>query len=292
MSNTGRIPGKVAVVTGGGNGIGRATALRFLAEGARGIVVADLNEGTAAETLELARRQGHGDRIRFLRTDVAQEPQVAAAVDLAVRDFGRLDCMFNNAGIAGAFGPIDHIGVEDWDQTFAVLVRGVFAGTKHATRVLKAQGQGGVILNTASIAGLGGGDGPQAYSAAKAAVVNFTRAVAIELAPFRIRVVAICPGGINTALLHRGSEEAMGQMLDRLQPWPEHGRPEDIAAAALYLASDDARFVTGTTLVVDGGLTARGGNAIGALGQSDVMSLTAGMDFGTTGLDMRARTVS
>lgn len=291
MSNTGRIPGKVAVITGGGSGIGRATVLRFLAEGARGVVVADLNETTAGETLELARRQGHGDRIRFLRTDVAQEPQVAAAVDLAVRDFGRLDCIFNNAGIAGAFGPIDHVGVEDWDQTFAVLVRGVFAGAKHATRVFKVQGQGGVIINTASIAGLAGGDGPQAYSAAKAAVVNFTRAIAIELAPFRIRAVAICPGGINTALLHRGNEEAMGELLDRLQPWPEHGRPEDIAAAALYLASDDARFVTGTALVVDGGLTAGGGNAMRAMGQSDAMSLSVGMDFGTTGLEVRARSV-
>jgi NAD(P)-dependent dehydrogenase (short-subunit alcohol dehydrogenase family) len=292
MANTGRIPGKVAVITGGGSGIGRATVLRFLAEGARGVVVADLNESTASETLELARQQGHGDRVRFLRTDVAQEPQVAAAVDLAVREFGRLDCIFNNAGIAGAFGPIDHLGVEDWDQTFAVLVRGVFAGAKHATRVFKAQGQGGVIINTASIAGLGGGDGPQAYSAAKAAVVNFTRAIAIELAPFRIRAVAICPGGINTALLHRGNVEAMGEMLDRLQPWPEHGRPEDIAAAALYLASDDARFVTGAALVVDGGLTAGGGNAMRALGQADAMSVSVGMDFGTTGLEVRARSVS
>jgi NAD(P)-dependent dehydrogenase (short-subunit alcohol dehydrogenase family) len=291
MAGSGRLASKVAVVTGGGNGIGRATVLRFLAEGARGVVVADLNETTGGETLALADRQGDGGRARFLRTDVAQEPDVAAAVDLAVREFGRLDCIFNNAGIAGAFGPIDQVGVEDWDQTFAVLVRGVFAGTKHATRVFKQQGQGGVILNTASVAGLAGGDGPQAYSAAKAAVVNFTRAVAIELAPFRIRAVAICPGGINTPLLHRGDPASMGQMLDRLQPWPEHGRPEDIAAAALYLASDEARFVTGTALVVDGGLTAGGGNSMRSLGHAEVMLATGGMDFGTTGLDVRVRTI-
>jgi NAD(P)-dependent dehydrogenase (short-subunit alcohol dehydrogenase family) len=279
----GRLEGKVAVVTGGGNGIGRATVLRFLAEGARGVVVADLNPETGPETVALAKQAGHGDRARFVRTNVADEAQVQAAIETAHTVFGRLDCVFNNAGVAGAIGPITHISVEDWDFTMNVLVRGVFLGMKHGARVLKAQGEGGAIVSTASVAGLSGGDGPQAYSAAKAAVINLTRAVAIELASDRIRVNCICPGGINTPLLHRGSPEAMAQLLDAAQPWPDHGRPDDIAAAALYLASDDARFVTGEALVVDGGMTAVGGNAMrGSIGGAAAVQVV-GVDRGTTG---------
>ena len=286
----GRLEGKVALITGGGNGIGRATVLRFLDEGAS-VVFADLNQASAAETLELAGRTGKQARIDFVAADVAEESQVEAAVERAVARFGRLDCVFNNAGVAGAFGPITEIAVEDWDYTFAVLVRGVFLGMKHGARVMKKQGQGGAILSTASIAGLGGGDGPQAYSAAKAAVINLTRAVAIELAPERIRVNAICPGAILTPLLHRGSPEAIQSVLEKLQPWPEAGRPEHIAAAALFLASEDARFVTGEALVVDGGLTAMGGNAAQAHGQGEMFRMTAGVDRGTTGLMASARLV-
>ena len=278
-----RLEGKVAVVTGGGNGIGRATVLRFLAEGARGVVVADLNVETGNETIELARKAGHGDRARFVRTNVAEEADVATALAAAPKAWARLDCVFNNAGIAGAIGPITHIAVEDWDFTMNVLVRGVFLGMKHGARILKGQREGGSIISTASVAGLSGGDGPQAYSAAKAAVINLTRVVAIELAPDRIRVNCICPGGINTPLLHRGSPEAMGQLLDGAQPWPEHGRPEDIAGAALYLASDDARFVTGAAMVVDGGMTAIGGNAMrGSIGGATAVQLI-GVDKGSTG---------
>jgi NAD(P)-dependent dehydrogenase (short-subunit alcohol dehydrogenase family) len=154
---------------------------------------------------------------------------------------------------------------------------------KHGARLMKARGQGGTIISTASVAGLGGGDGPQVYSAAKAAVINLTRAVAIELAPDRIRVNSICPGGINTPLLHRGSPESMGQLLDLAQPWPEHGRPEDIAGAALYLASDESRFVTGAALVVDGGMTAVGGNTMrGSIGGPTAMQIV-GVDRGSTG---------
>ena len=190
----GRLEGKVAVVTGGGNGIGRATVLRFLAEGARGVVVADLNVETGNETIELARQAGHGDRARFVRTNVAEETDVVAATAAASKAWGRLDCVFNNAGVAGAIGPITHIAVEDWDFTMNVLVRGVFLGMKHGARILKAQGEGGSIISTASVAGLSGGDGPQAYSAAKAAVINLTRAVAIELASDRIASTASAPG--------------------------------------------------------------------------------------------------
>jgi NAD(P)-dependent dehydrogenase (short-subunit alcohol dehydrogenase family) len=274
---------KVAVITGGGNGIGRAATLRFLDVGFR-VVVADLNEQTGNETLELAAHAGYGDRVRFVRADVATEADVARAIETAETAFGRLDCVFNNAGVAGAIGPITHLRVEDFDFTMAVLVRGVFLGMKHGARALKRHG-GGVILSTASVAGMTGGEGPQAYSAAKAAVINLTRAVAVELAADRIRVNAICPGGINTPLLNRGEPESMGQTLDGAQPWPDHGRPEDVAAAAVYLASDDARFVTGAALVVDGGLTAAGGNLLRAQlgGDASAAFAVVGVDRGSTG---------
>ncbi len=285
----GKLKNKVAVVTGGGNGIGRATVLRFLDEGAR-VVVTDFNETTGKETLALAAQAGHDEsHVRFLRADVVDEAQVEAAVGLAKSAFGRLDCIFNNAGVAGAFGPITHISAQDWDYTFAVLVRGVFFGIKHAARVFKEQGQGGSIINTASVAGMGGGDGPQAYSACKAAVINLSRAVAIELAPDKIRVNSICPGGILTPLLHRGNPDAMQNVLEKAQPWPEAGQPADIAAAAAFLASDDARFITGASLVVDGGLTAVGGNAMRALGQGQMMSTLLGVDRGSTGEESSIR---
>jgi NAD(P)-dependent dehydrogenase (short-subunit alcohol dehydrogenase family) len=280
----GRLQNQVAVITGGANGIGRATVLRFLDEGAS-VIAADLNETTAKETLDLAAKAGHAKRVRFLRTDVTREAEVEAAIQLAVSAFGRLDCVFNNAGIGGAFGPITHITADDWDYTFAVLVRGVLFGIKHAARVMKAQGQGGSIINTASIAGLSGGEAPHAYSAAKAAVINLTRAVSIELAPAKIRVNAICPGAILTPLLHRGSPAALEPILEKAQPWPEVGRAEHVAGAALFLASEDARFITGAALVVDGGLTAAGANSMRVLNPNDAMMMVFGVDRGSTGQD-------
>jgi NAD(P)-dependent dehydrogenase (short-subunit alcohol dehydrogenase family) len=279
----GRLEGKVAVITGGASGMGRATALRFLEEGAR-VVVADMNEGTGKETLALAEACGAADRIRFARADVSDEADVEAAVALAARTFGRLDCVFNNAGLGGALGPITETEVEDWDFTFAVLVRGVFLGIKHGARAIAAGG-GGSIVNTASVAGLSGGAGPAAYSAAKAAVINLTRSAAVELAPQRIRVNAICPGGISTPLIHRGNEAALLPRLEKLQPWPEAGLPEHIAGAALFLASDDARFVTGEALLVDGGLSAAGPDLRARLqGSADLDQLRiVGLDRGTTG---------
>jgi NAD(P)-dependent dehydrogenase (short-subunit alcohol dehydrogenase family) len=287
----GRLDGKVAVITGGGNGIGRATALRFLAEGARGVVIADLNPASGEETLALAHQVGAGERLRFVRADVTREADVAAAVEAAPQAFGRLDCVFNNAGVAGAFGPITHVDADEWDQTFAVLVRAVFLGMKHGARILNAQGQGGSFINTASIAGLSGGDGPQAYSAAKAAVINLTRAVAVELAPQRIRVNAICPGLILTPLVHRGDEAGMAPRAATIQPWPEAGRPEHIAAVALFLASDDAGFVTGEALIADGGLTAAGGSTAEKLGMGGAMYAASGMDRGSTGVEATLRSL-
>ncbi|HVM10259.1 MAG TPA: SDR family oxidoreductase [Acidimicrobiales bacterium] len=263
MSTGGTFEGRVAVVTGGASGIGRATVLRLLDDGAS-VVSADFNAASGEALVEEVASSGSGTekRLRFVRSDVSVEADVEAAVATAVDEFGRLDIMVNNAGVGGAFGPVENIEVDDWDWTFGVLVRGVFLGVKHASRVFKRQGDGGAIVNTASVAGLRAGAGPLAYSTAKAGVINLTRAAALELAEARIRVNAVCPGGINTPLLNYGNPDAVGQFLDQLQPWPEHGRPEDVAAAICFLASDDARFITGEALVVDGGLTISGGTSL------------------------------
>jgi len=276
----GRLEGKVAVITGGASGMGRATVLRFLAEGAA-VVFGDLNEGTAEETVALANDAGHEKYIRFIRTDVADESDVQELIALAVSEFGRLDVVFNNAGVGGAFGAITDLELEDWDYTFDVLTRGPFLGIKHGARVMREQGEGGSIINTASVAGLSGGSGPQAYSAAKAALVNLSMTAAVELGADRIRVNAICPGGIATPLISMGQDPAgLEDRLSQLQPLPIAGRPEHIAAAALFLASDDSAFVTGHALVVDGGLEAAGPNLFGRM---RVFEGIRGVSRGTTG---------
>jgi NAD(P)-dependent dehydrogenase (short-subunit alcohol dehydrogenase family) len=275
---TARLSNKVAIITGGASGIGRASVLRFLEQGAR-VVFADLNQDKAAETLQLAAAVAPSEQVRFVRCDVACEQDVVALVQRALAEFGQLDCMFNNAGLPGAVGALTEISSEAWDRTFAVLVRGVFLGIKHAIPALQARG--GTIINTASIAGLNAGAGPTAYSACKAAVISLTRSAAVELAPSQIRVNALCPGLILTPLLERDQPTDLEQLLRQGQPWPEAGLPEHIADAALFLASDESRFITGEALVVDGGITARGpgvfarGNPIGkAIANSISRNLT------------------
>jgi NAD(P)-dependent dehydrogenase (short-subunit alcohol dehydrogenase family) len=215
---------------------------------------------------------------------------VAALVGHAVERFGGLDCIFNNAGVGGAFGPIGETTAEEWDFTFAVLVRGVFLGVKHASNRMKAQGRGGSIINTASIAGMGGGAGPHAYSAAKAAVAHLSRAVSAELAAHRIRVNAIAPGMIKTPLAAGRREDAWARLVQEKQPWPEPGMPQHIADAALFLASEDSRFITGQVLVVDGGLTAQGPDLFGH-GAGSRLLRKAGLNTGSTGLPGSVREV-
>ena len=285
----GRLKGQVAVITGGGNGIGRETVLHFLRDGAK-VVVADLNRETGEQTIELAAREGLGNDVRFVRTDVTEEADVRGAIEGAREEFGRLDCVFNNAGIGGAFGPITDTEVEEWDFSMEVLVRGVFLGLKHGARVLKRQGEGGTLLSTASVAGLGGGAGSHVYSAAKAAVANLTRSVALEMASHRVRVNAIAPGMIMTDLFHRGRSERGEQFALGRQPWPDPGRPADIAAAAAFLASPDAVFITGQVLVVDGGVLAKGPDIFGS-GEDSRMLRSAGVDRGTTGEPLTVRDV-
>jgi NAD(P)-dependent dehydrogenase (short-subunit alcohol dehydrogenase family) len=253
----GKLDGKVAVITGAASGIGRATAVRFAGEGAA-VVIADLN----AEGGEAAVRDSreHGGRAVFQKTDVASEPEVKALVDRAVKEFGRLDIIFNNAGLGGAVGTIEEITGDNWDRTLAILLKSVFLGMKYSVSEMRKVG-GGSIISTASVAGLAGGRGPHAYSAAKAAVINLTRSVSLEVGKDRIRVNCICPGGINTPLIYNrlpGGQPVGEQFLAQLQSIPRAGHPEDIAAMALFLASDDSEWVTGQAMVVDGGLTAGG----------------------------------
>ena len=280
-----RLAGRVAVVTGGASGMGRATVMRFLADGAK-VVVADLNEANGQETLSVAKAQGHGDNVVFVRCDVAKESDVAAMVTEAVKRFGRLDIAYLNAGVGGAFGPIAETSVEDWDYTFAVLVRSVFLGMKHASEAMKKQG-GGVILVTASIAGMVGGGGSHAYSAAKAAAISLIENVAAELGPHRIRVVGIAPGVISTPLVHRGRPEKFEKQFSH-QPWPDRGEPEVIADVASFLVSDEARFITGETIKVDGGLLAQG-IALWGMGRDNPFLKSAGVNRGTTGEAMVVR---
>jgi NAD(P)-dependent dehydrogenase (short-subunit alcohol dehydrogenase family) len=237
--------------------MGRAASIRFAQEGAA-VVVADLNSNGGEETVAECKKTG--GRAVFQRVDVMNEADIKGAVDRALTEFGKLDVIFNNAGLGGALGKIEETTVENWDRTQAILLRAVFLGMKHAIPAIRKAG-GGSIISTASIAGLQGGAGPHSYSAAKAAAVNLTKSVAIEVGPDYIRVNCICPGGINTPLIFNnvpGGYEAVGQLLKRLQPIARAGLPEDIAAMALFLASDESQWITGTAMVVDGGFTAGG----------------------------------
>jgi NAD(P)-dependent dehydrogenase (short-subunit alcohol dehydrogenase family) len=246
--------GKVAVITGAASGIGRAAALLFADAGAH-VVVADLNAPGGAEVAQLASESGH--RALFQQTDVSQEADISALVATAVEAFGRLDIMFNNAGISGAQGSLEKISVEDWDRTMNVCLRSVFLGIKHAVGPMRTVG-GGSIISTASGAAVQAYNGIHAYCAAKAGIVNLTRSAALEYAFDNIRINTISPGGISTAMVHTalGGKSSADALLADMQPLPRAGQPEDIANAALFLASDASSFITGQNMVVDGGATA------------------------------------
>jgi NAD(P)-dependent dehydrogenase (short-subunit alcohol dehydrogenase family) len=254
----GRLEGKVALITGGASGIGLGTVELFLAEGAQ-VVCGDLQDEKGA-ILE----QRFPGRLAYVHCDVASEADIAAACARAKSEFGGLDILFNNAGGVGQLGQIADITSDGWDATFAMLVRGPALGLKHAVPLMLERG-GGSIINTASIAALQAGWGPLAYSSAKAAVLHMSRCAAAELSPRGIRVNAICPGLIATSIFGAAMglpRAAADQMAARVadnaavaQPVKKPGLPDDIARAALYLASDESAFVTGTHIVVDGGIT-------------------------------------
>jgi NAD(P)-dependent dehydrogenase (short-subunit alcohol dehydrogenase family) len=274
--------GKVAIITGGASGMGLATVHRFLAAGAC-VVVADLNEAAAEKAFATLAQP---ERLRFVRTDVSNEEQIERMVAVAVEEFGRLDILFNNAGLGGAVGPITEVDYSAWQRTFNILTGGVFLGTKHGARRMIAQGEGGVILNTSSIASFGAGAGPAAYSAAKAAVNNFTEVAAVEFARHRIRVNTICPGAIYTPLLHGGDPreiEDADRVIREIQPWPERGQPEHIADVAYFLCSRASEFITGQMITVDGGVMACGPRFFGAQRRTQILSHMAGFTAGNTG---------
>jgi NAD(P)-dependent dehydrogenase (short-subunit alcohol dehydrogenase family) len=249
---------KVALITGGCSGIGLGAVELFVAEGAC-VVVADLQDDKGA-VLE----QRFPDRVRYVHCDVTQEADIAKATAAAKQAFGGLDILFNNAGSGGAGAGIPEMTVEAWDGTMNLLLRSVMLGMKHAIPLMRARG-GGSIVNTASIAGLEAGWGPVAYSTAKGAVIHLTRVAAAQLARDKIRVNAICPGLIATSIfgasigLPRQVADQMAarvaETASKFQPIAKAGLPEDIARACLYLASEASAFVTGTHLVVDGGIT-------------------------------------
>jgi NAD(P)-dependent dehydrogenase (short-subunit alcohol dehydrogenase family) len=258
-----RLHNKSVVITGAGSGVGRAAALRFTQEGAR-VVCADIREAWVKETVRLA--ELHKGIAVAQTCDVTREADVAAAIATAVRRFGRLDVMFNNAGVATPRPGMrleDHTDA-DWDQLMSINLRGMFYGCKQAVMQFKQQGDGGVIVNTGSVAGIVGWGGA-VYATSKAGVNHLTRMVAIECAPDNIRANAVCPAGMpGTNFMTPGASEGsqgvpeeQAQAVGAAHPL---GRPilaEDIAAAAVYLASDESANVTGVLLPVDGGYTAR-----------------------------------
>jgi len=257
------LEGKVAVITGGTSGIGARTAEVFVAEGAKVVIAGRRKE--RGERLA----QKLGDTASFIRTDVSVEADVKAMVDHAVDRFGRLDCLMNNAGRGSQFAAIADADLEQFDAVIAVHLRAVLAGMKYAARVMAVQGTGSII-NVASVNGTRAGLGGHYYSAAKAAAIHLTRCAAIELGEKGIRVNSLSPGMIATGAFGKYmgmqsdeaddhpeyAEAAIGSVLPRWQPLPYVGRVDDIAQAALFLASDASRFVTGHNLVVDGGISA------------------------------------
>ena len=248
---TGRLDGRVAVITGGASGIGEGTVRRFVEEGARCVIADVQDERAQALAAEL------GDVCSALHVDVSSEADVEASVAHAIEHFGQIDIMFNNAGILGAIGPITDITADGWHRTIDVMLTGVFFGIKHAARAMKAAGRPGAIINTASTAGVRAGLGPHVYTAAKHAVVGLSQSAATELGQYGIRVNVIAPGGTVTGLTARlstGDHTNLDKASERIgvsNPLRRGGQPIDIANAVLYLASDEASFTNGAVLVVD-----------------------------------------
>ena len=253
-----RLEGKVTLVTGAGSGIGQAAAVRFAAEGAS-VAALDIRPELASLTAMLIDKEHEGQALA-LSADVGSAVEVESAVDLAVAEFGRLDVVYNNAGTMG-LGAVADTSEQDWDRTFGVHVKGTFLTSRAALGHL---GDGASIINQGSVSALVGIQYLAAYSAAKGAVVALTRQMAVDLAPRGIRVNAICPGTVRTPLTEpmlraRGDGDVEAGIAATVPKYPlgRLGTPEDIAALAAFLASDDAAFMTGSIVTSDGGMTAQ-----------------------------------
>jgi NAD(P)-dependent dehydrogenase (short-subunit alcohol dehydrogenase family) len=248
-----RLKDKVALITGGGSGMGRASSLLFAQEGAR-VVVVDRAAASGDETVRMIRDAG-GEAFS-VEADVAENADAELMVNTALRSYGRLDVLFNNAGIEGPSVKLLEYGEENWHRVIAVNLTAVYFAMRAAIPHMIEQG-GGVILSTASVAGLVGLARSSAYSAAKGGLIALSRTVALEYGAQNIRVNCICPGFIDTPMMNRVLGDRPQTALQQHVPLERVGQAEDIARAALYLASDDASYVTGLPLVVDGGYMAR-----------------------------------
>jgi len=251
---TKELEGKVGLVTGGTSGIGRETAVLFAKAGVK-VVVAGRREREGNETIELVRAAG-GEGL-FQKADVSKASEVEALIQKAVERFGRLDLAFNNAGIEGVWVPIIRQSEEDWDRTININLKGVWLCLKYEIKQMLKQGGGGSIVNMASVTGLVGGAGAAAYSASKHGVVGLTKSAALETARSGIRINAVCPAVIETPMGERlFGAPAVHKSVVGLHPIGRFGRPAEIAEAVVWMCSDRASFMTGQSLILDGGFLA------------------------------------
>jgi len=256
MGQQGRLEGKVAVITGAADGIGRAAAILFAREGAR-LALADINEDGLLQTRDTVREEGGRAIIR--KTDVSKEEEVRNLILFALETYAQIDILCNNAGIAGSLTDLEEQDEQDWQRVYAVNVLGAVFATKQVAGHMKKR-RTGAIVNTSSVAGIRSGAGGNAYSASKAALINFTQTAACDLGGYNVRVNTVCPGLIETGMTkpifelarQAGKAEKLGSRCELRR----YGRPEEVAYAILFLASEEAGYITGQALAIDGGNTA------------------------------------